>query len=220
MHNTKKAPNPGNREINLSATEHDDGLFIEIVSNILSASARFYRPREVYAVHVDNWFNYKWLDFSGVIFPQVGIWCDPLLRVPPFNPNRIVRENYLRLRNSAGGGYVSQISRPLHVRQPSDQNLGRRISQMSESAIMAWYSGGTASNGRGSLMVYSVSDGSEASWYASFLKLSEWSVNKVKGVSGLELRSLIEPEDTAAITSFGQRRAALNLDQVHFDDIR
>src|SRR5215510_4576327 len=84
--------------------------------------------REVFLVHVDNWFDHKWL----------GWWSrkEEELRVPTFTPNRVRSE------------------KPLHVRQPGRPWLAQPLDRFSKSAAFIWYSGNTTTNKAGSVMLY------------------------------------------------------------------
>ena len=92
----------------------DDEGFFQLVGNAVSNLVDRLRPEEFFVVRIDNWFDHKWLKFSGkavIPFP-VGEanpssgwpWIESALEeryrdqvtFPPFNPNRILRQQYFR----------------------------------------------------------------------------------------------------------------------------
>ena len=66
--------------------EHDDVAFLSLAQRIINGAIAELRMREVFLVHVDNWFDHKWL----------GWWSrkDEELRVPTFTPNRVLSEKH------------------------------------------------------------------------------------------------------------------------------
>ncbi len=82
-------------------TQEDDAPdFIEIVNTIMAAMISEYDVGEVVYVKIKNWFDHKWLNYSGksVIRFDGGLWRDSALEsvwsekitIPPFNPNRVI----------------------------------------------------------------------------------------------------------------------------------
>ena len=47
--------------IELVPTEPDDAAFLVLIQRIVSGAVAVLKMHEVYVVHVDNWFDYKWL---------------------------------------------------------------------------------------------------------------------------------------------------------------
>lgn len=178
--------------ITLDPTEHDDPQFVELIARTLTALAHDYKPVEIYAIQIDNWFDHKWKGFSGVVALQLGTWAGPSLRVPPFNPNRVIGQTHLRMDGPDKPTYTIEPAPPLHINQMSSDNLRRNLNQISASGLFAWYSGGTKKNDRASLMVYRIEKENEFSWYGSFLKKEDWRIYKARGISRIELTRLTE----------------------------
>ena len=178
--------------IGIYLTGEDARQFMGLVSRIINGAARCYKPAEIYLIQVDSWFDHKWKAFSGVIDLQFGTWAGPLLRVPPFNPHRIVSELHYQLNEQSKSGYVQTPAPYLHVFQYSGSNLQRRLTQMSESSLYIWYSCNTKKNDRGSLMLYNIEKDKQVAWYVSFARNDEWRVHKLKGISRAELSGLME----------------------------
>ena len=49
----------------LHATSYDDPGFVRLVSLILDSLVLKYAPEILAIIEVDNWFDHKWLNFSG-----------------------------------------------------------------------------------------------------------------------------------------------------------
>lgn len=170
--------------IEFTPTELDDADFLLLAQRIANGAIVDLQVREVFLVHVDNWFDFKWLGWWS--------WGDDACKrlvVPPFNPNRVLtQEHYVREGNRERWKHIGS-GNPLHVRQAGRQrSLAKPIDEVSGSAAFVWYSGNTARNMAGSLMVYrSGADG--YAWYASFKKDIAWIVNNEAHVSRRELLS-------------------------------
>lgn len=126
--------------------------------------------REVFLVHVDNWFDHKWLGWRS--------WSNKggeKLRVPLFTPNRVCSEKHFVWDVENSAWIFHELSKPLHIRQPGRPHLAQPLDRFSKSAVFIWYSGSTTTNKVGSLMVY-LSGADGYSWYASFKKDEHWTV--------------------------------------------
>lgn|SRR5215469_10860709 len=60
----------------VNSTERDDPNFIAIVNSVAyGMGRRSGAPNELWIIHIDNWFDHKWLRFSGtgrLDFASVG----------------------------------------------------------------------------------------------------------------------------------------------------
>ncbi len=172
----------------------DDAGYVERVRAIVAGVLRDRRVEEAVVVRIDNWFDRKWLEFSG--HRSVPYECGPFasrieehrraeLTFPPFHPNRV--QSWTRY---AWNGYAERFveargpgSKRPHRLQRSSENLGRRVAQGGSSVAYVWMSGNTSSNGRGSLMVYVAREERTEAWYASLVRDGGWSIAAVAGVS-------------------------------------
>jgi hypothetical protein len=183
----------------------DDPQFVELANRVISGLVNDSFPEEIFVVQIDNWFDLKWLNFSGIgrvrfDDPHIDIdtaldefWQDKIT-FPPFTPKRVVKE-YFFLRDESGDYSLSSIAPPyIHSRRhiSSHRNLHKRVADFSGSAIFVWFSSNTKSNGRGSLMVYEVSKSRVHTWYAAFSKEDEWTVVQAKGITRAQVQLLIE----------------------------
>jgi hypothetical protein len=144
--------------------------------------------REVYLVHVDNWFDHKWLGWWSS-------WDHKELKklfVPPFNPNRVrSQKHFIWDAQNLQWTFTGQ-GKPLHHRQAGRRHRGaRRLEHLSKSAAFIWYSGNTLTNRTGSLMLY-LSGTEDYAWYASFRKDENWAIADEFKITRRELESFEE----------------------------
>jgi hypothetical protein len=173
--------------IELAPTAYDDVTFLSLAQRIVNGAVTALGAREVYLVHIDNWFDYKWL----------GFWSRgerkelTELRVPGFSPNRVLSEKHFIWDANSSRWTSAGQRKPLHLRQPGRSVLAQPLDRWSKSAAFIWYSGNTTTNRAGSLMLYL--SGAEAyAWYASFTKNEHWKVDGERRISRRELISFEE----------------------------
>ena len=166
-------------EINLSITPEDDIDFIRIIKKIINSVVIKHKPVNVVIVQIDNWFDHKWLRFSGQFLGELGLWKKELT-LPPFNPNRVINQTVYQLTDDV----YERIKAPdIHIYQDSLDNCTRKVSQMTDSGVYIWYSSNTVKNGKGSLMIYCQTGNESTPWFVSFEKVIDWRINKAKGIS-------------------------------------
>ena len=182
----------------------DDERFLTAVERIVDASEDTdSRVEHLFVIRIKNWFDEKWLGFSGkglVPFdsprsshPQVAIaeFRQDKVTFPAFTPKRVLSEYEWTL----DGG--TPLDRHVHRRrlEHSAANLHRRIADFSKSLLVFWISTNSASNGRASVMSYLSCDGRVDTWYAGFRRdESVWHVDRVKGISRERVVSMIGEE--------------------------
>jgi hypothetical protein len=191
-------------KMEIKTNPNDDPQFVELVMHIISGLVNGSFPEQIFVMKIDNWFDHKWLNFSGI--GSVGFFWglnapdtaldefrQDKVTFPPFTPNRVVGEYYfLRDENME---YSPSLSAPyIHQRKlaPSSKNLHKRVTDFAESAIFVWLSSNTKSNRRGSIMVYEVKDSSAHTWYAGLSKDEGWRVLQTKGITREQVQSLME----------------------------
>ena len=167
--------------IELGETTGGDSGFAQIVERALNNVLEHSRPREVYAMQVDGWFDYKWQQFSGTVMHEIAVWRDKLT-VPPFHPSRVLSERCFRLSPN-WRTYDVASPKPLHIHQASAENLKRTVRDVSSSGVFVWYSQVSKDSDRASLMIYTVDAGDASGWYAGFTRKDEWCLAQVKGIS-------------------------------------
>jgi hypothetical protein len=180
----------------------DDNDFIELFNSMLMRLLAELAPQKLWVIQIDNWFDHKWLRFSGNGAVASNIPLDRLASVkvefhqdkltfPPFSPNRVLGQ-WSFVRN--GDSYVEAplLQMPHSMgRRSGNSNLHRRAESADGSALFVWYSGNTLKNGRGSVMVYSISDSEPVCWFASFGRSEVWSVKQTKNVDREYVLSLL-----------------------------
>ncbi len=169
----------------------DDPTFIELVKRIVTCSYHQGDYEEVFIIEIKNWFDHKWLKFSGIgrvrfEFSRDGhqqvalneFWQEKVT-FPPFTPNRVLQQQW-----HPAGEFKRRT--PVHDkkrRQHSSWNLQKRVTQYADSALFVWFSSGTRLNDRGSVMLYQVCNGEVSAWYASFRKADGWMLHLTKGTT-------------------------------------
>ena len=174
----------------IAPLENDDPEFLELVSQIARHVIRQFHPVDVFLIRTDQWFDTKWLGFSGKMLGALGV-SSRRLTLPPFVPNRILSQAAYSLANEIALYQTRQVL-PLHLVQPSRNNLTKFIDLISKSGVFVWFSGDTRQSANGSLMVYTIANDSQSAWYASFQRANTWKINKVLGLSKNELLHLID----------------------------
>jgi hypothetical protein len=172
-----------NAMIELVPREDDDLAFLELAQRIMNGAVAALDVPEVYLVHIDNWFDYKWLGFwSRGEEKELTVLC-----VPPFNPNRVRSEQHF-VWDAPGSRLISAVhDKPLHRRQPGRQKpFAMPLDRVSKSAAFIWYSGNTVTNTAGCLMLYLSGPGAYA-WYASFTKDVHWKFDAERRIARREL---------------------------------
>jgi len=195
----------------------DDNDFIKLVRTIVNGVLTRQSPDQVWIIHINNWFDHKWLRFSGYggeaswmfsgspgparldslasRFDRVkGAFFKTKTTFPPFTPERVLGQWSFE---KSGDEYVEfALPRVPHeaAKSHSETNLNRRLTHFSQSAVFVWYSANTLANGRGSLMVYSVSGTTDDCWFASFHRNLTWSLAKTKSISREKVLLLINPD--------------------------
>jgi hypothetical protein len=189
----------------------DDNDFIALMGTVIGGVLAEGQADQVWLIQIDNWFDHKWLRFSGngssaswmfagvPSFGSIAQRFDSVknpffqskITFPPFSPGRILGQwSFLK----SGHEYIefpfpSVPHKTEKVR--SESNLHRHVQDFTGSACLVWYSGNTIANDRGSLMVYTVRDSQISSWYAAFQRREGWSLSKTKGISGAEILRLM-----------------------------
>ena len=182
--------------LEISGTEADSPEYLEFVARVVQGLVRDGPPQDVWLVRVDNWFGKKWCAFVGKVMGAFGVARMDRLVVPPFVPARIVGVQYL---HAVAGGYHSAVSVELHKTQPSESNGRRFIDEMTDDGLFVWFSGKTAKNGRGSLMVYRTRADEQRSWHVELSERSgRWSPSSFVGVSRSELAKWTEQPATSS----------------------
>ena len=176
-------------------TEQDDLEFVELVSRILNGTARYYKPRDICLVQIDNWFGHNWKRFPAGLGSLVRVRWFQSLRVPPFHRNRVKSQVHFSRINSEEPLYGDEETVSLHLPYPtSEEPRYRPLHRLTDSGVFLWYSSKTNSVDRGSLMVYWIEEKDELAWYVSFLTHGEWKIEMANGISPQKVMQFASPE--------------------------
>ena len=182
----------------------DDVGFIELLNSLLRGVIDSCVPDELWIIQIDNWFDHKWLCFSGIgtvdfKFPAFMNRDDSALQgfsqdkatFPPFAPNRVLAQySFVRTGNIYSEAPLPHVPHPSRQR-PSETNLQRRVEDFSRSGAFVWYSSNSLANDRASVMVYSVLAKRVECWFAAFNRNGTWKLRSTKGVSREEVERLL-----------------------------
>ena len=173
----------------IEITTDDNERFIEIVREVVEAIVRRDSPGSLRVIRIDNWFGEKWRGFAGKMLGALGVGRGRL-RIPPFVPSRVDSESLWTRRDSA---YAPDFDFDLlHKRIPSEENLRRYFDQHCPETVAVWFSSKSASNGRGSIMVYSnVGMKRTISWYVELTTTKNWEFSVANGITTSEFLKLV-----------------------------
>jgi hypothetical protein len=186
----------------ISVHPSDDPRFVEILNSLVSGLVRHYVPESLFIVQINNWFDHKWLHFSGTgvrdwaflgskSFPAKTIYHQGSLTLPPFVPTRILSQ---RGFVQADDQYVeAQLQLPHQTeKQPSELNLHKHLDDLYGSSLLLWYSSNSSTNSRASVMAYSLAGDKTDTWYASFARKDAWQLQSSKGIDRDRLLGMME----------------------------
>ena len=113
--------------IELTKSDSDNIDFIQKAQSLVNEIIVDLSPNEIFLFKINNWFDTKWLNFTGKVLGALGTWnYEHDQRIPPFSPNRIIDQGYYK-RDKLGTYTKKAFSIEIHKRQPAEKNLNRRI---------------------------------------------------------------------------------------------
>ena len=176
--------------ITIPKSEDDDSGFLDEVRWIIAGCLEQYQPAEFYVIRIRDGFDSKWCYFSGKKLGAFGVsnFCD--LTLPPFVPNRVLSQSHYERIATDDGAYQFSNASQLHIHQTSEANFKRFIRRTTNDGTIIWFSSGSISTGRGSIMVYNVTPTIKFGWHATFLKKTAWQIEKVTFTSKASVEAL------------------------------
>ncbi len=176
--------------IKLNFDNTDDSGFVEVIELIIRNLISSLNPNEVSIIRIKNWFDHKWLNYSGkeirkfdtgtgamIPFVLEPYWGNKIT-IPPFNPNRVLNETFYKKK----GKGKSKFKEFAHIWQRSTNNKKRLISDKMENGLCIWISTNSGVNEQGSLMVYQIQDSEILTWYVNIQNKNGWKIIKTKGI--------------------------------------
>ena len=180
----------------------DDNDFIDLLNSMIGKLLALEPPKQLWIIQIDNWFDHKWLRFSGngaiaSNIPIVGFeivksdFYQDKLTFPPFAPDRVLGQwSYVHWGDDYRECSLPMLPHPTE-RLHTFQNLHRRIQDVVSSGCFVWYSSNTLSNGRGSVMVYTIKSERTDCWFAAFTRHESWALGATKGISRTSVLKLM-----------------------------
>jgi hypothetical protein len=159
----------------IKVEESDAPEFIEIVNKIMGIMVFQYDIGEVVFVKIRNWFDHKWLNYSGnavISFNSGGLFpIDQALEskwmkeitIPPFNPHRVIYSRFFKRKHTDN----HRIERAIQKYQHSNDNIHNTVADYTSDGLIVWFSSNTEINQKGSLMIYRSQNNKVHTWYAS-----------------------------------------------------
>jgi len=185
--------------------DDDNDRFIAVVRSVIEAVVDRQSPETLRVVRIDNWFGERWRGFAGKMLGALGVSRGRLV-IPPFVPSRVDAE-YSWARRDSSYDPDSEFE-CLHKRIRSEENLRRYFDQHCPGTIAVWFSSKSASNGRGSIMVYSdVGMSRTVSWYIELDGTRDWEPSVTNGITGQEFLDLLASNKTKAEQGVGGQPA-------------
>jgi hypothetical protein len=191
-----------------------DREFLEIVDTVAARAMDEMDCCDLFLVQIDNWFDHKWLGFSGMgrvpsPFPFLSMvpagagqkdrfysvpasFWKKAISVPPFTPNRILSR--MHFQRSHSGDFI-RCEDPLPQRQGESMrgtvNSARRIQEISDSGVFLWYSSNASQNGAASILIYISKANGVWPIFVSFRFKAGWRVHLTKGIRREYFESLL-----------------------------
>jgi hypothetical protein len=170
--------------VRLPYNDSDDLQFIDLAERVINGEVALVSADVLHLVQIDSWFGDRWYAFSGKAIGRVEVHTPWRLKVPPFHPHRVVSEARFQIGDPP---VLVAFKEPFHTLRSSEENLHNTFGGFApggRSSTAGWYSGNSASSGRGSIMVYSYSSTSHGAvgWYAGLERREQWDLVKLVGI--------------------------------------
>ncbi len=174
----------------ISKDRDDQVLFIENLNKIICHSVNSYNTKDIFITKIDNWFDQKWMCFSGTLMHEISIWAISEIKIPPFHPNRVRDTSFYEKQDDL---YVkSELQSPLHIFQKGSANLKRKIIDITTDGLLIWYSGNSESNEVGTIMIYIVKEEECQPLFITFKKGKDWNASQTSGILMKEVKEILE----------------------------
>jgi len=175
----------------LNKGKQDDIQFLEMVSAIIEGVVSKNYPKSLYLTKIDNWFDYKWQDFSGKTMGALGVWRRNTT-IPPFVANRIKDQRYYEFDEDIRSYRFVGNGSDIHYQGWAENNLKRKAKNIAPGTALFWYSGKTHINKRGSLMGYLPESDNYSTWYISFRFAEKWTISNSSEISKNEINQFLK----------------------------
>jgi len=195
-----------------------DREFLEIVDTVADHTMNEMDCRDLFLVQIDNWFDHKWLGFSGMgrvpsplsflsmmpantaqkdrFYSVPASFWKKTITLPPFTPNRILSQ--MHFQRSHSGGFIrceSLLPQQKEKSKRGSVNLARRIQEISDSGVFLWYSSNALQNGAASILIYISTENGVWPIFVSFRFNAGWRVHLTKGIPREYFENLLSQEN-------------------------
>jgi hypothetical protein len=178
--------------VSLQHHASDDAEFIALAERVINAESTIVSARVLHLVKIDSWFGSRWYSFTGKVMGAFGVHTTADLKIPPFHPHRVISETRFRLTDPPN---TLSIDEPFHTLRSSDAKFFYSFGVFKggdETVAGAWYSGNTAANGRGSIMMYHATREAKAGWYVGLERRDGWKLVRSVGIDHRHWMTVID----------------------------
>jgi hypothetical protein len=190
--------------LQIAAGETDDPQFVMLLKSLVRGLIEEDAPQELWIMKIDDWFDRKWLRFSGIgtvdfQFPAfmnrydaaLNEFYQDKLTFPPFTPNRVLGQwSFMRIDDHYAEAPLRVLPHPSQ-KQPGEANSHRRFEDFGRSARFVWYSAEALANGRASVMVYKARANRVEARFAAFSRQQGWKLHATKGTSRDDVQRML-----------------------------
>jgi hypothetical protein len=172
--------------VHLAPKGADDPGFVSAINRVIARLIARTQPRDVFVIQVADVFGDRWCGtggrFLGERKAQTVVSRD-VPTLPPFPPERIESEEAYKLALDFITYVRSNDAETLHVHGLMGKEYQRELSMFTDAGIFVWYSGGTAYEDRGSVMVQVVIPEYTDVWHATLVRtVSGWAFERGIGI--------------------------------------
>ncbi len=168
--------------IEFLAEETDAEGFVKCVGSVARGLCRIHAPAELIVVRIDNWFDHKWVGFSGKILGALGVW-KKTLTIPPFVPGRVCWQRRYQRVSSSESYELTDPGPSLHITDKSTPKLRREVSKIAPKTVLLWFSSNTEPNKKGAVMAYVPTENDYWAWYVGLGGNGEWKPRALHGIT-------------------------------------
>jgi hypothetical protein len=172
--------------IHLGPKGADDPGFVSAINRVIADLIARTRPRDVFVVQVADPFGDRWCGTGGRFLGErqaQTVVSREIPTLPPFPPERILSEEAFRLALDFVTYVRNNDAEPLHVHGLKGKAYQRELSMFTEAGLFIWYSGGTGTGNRGTVMAQVVTPEYTDVWHASLVRtLSGWEFEQGIGI--------------------------------------
>jgi len=177
--------------IEVHKTESDDPEFLRVISDVIDGLIVGKTTHKLHLIHIENWFDHKWLRFAGKAMGVVAVWNEgERLTVPAFTPKRVLSHQYFAQASPDAALIEAAPPAEIHLKIWSAANLQRRLSDVAQRATLMWYSSNTKANRKGAIMAYVPTEKGYDTWYASLTADPAWRTDRTKEITRADFEKL------------------------------